>query len=103
MNAPSASAYTRQKIFLAAEHSGRNQKTPERMTIEKPLYFCSRQFVGHFVRVMRVADSSSAASGDLCLFSVRRRACASSVTRDTEQQESSNLEQYRTGRSRDEI
>jgi Resolvase, N terminal domain len=37
------------RYSLPPEHARRNQKTPERMTIEKPLYFCSRQFVGQFL------------------------------------------------------
>src|SRR6266705_1333244 len=32
-------------VVLCAQ---RNQKTPERATIEKPLYFCSAEFVGQF-------------------------------------------------------
>jgi hypothetical protein len=32
-------------IVLCAQ---RNQKTPERATIEKPLYFCPAEFVGQF-------------------------------------------------------
>ena len=49
------------RYSLPPKRSRMNQKTPERMTIEKPLYFCSRQFVGQFARVMRAAVSSSAA------------------------------------------
>jgi hypothetical protein len=48
------------RYSLPPKRSRMNQKTPERMTIEKPLYFCSRQFVGQFARVMRAAVSSSA-------------------------------------------
>jgi hypothetical protein len=51
------------RYSLPPKRSRMNQKTPERMTIEKPLYFCSRQFVGQFARVMRLAVSSSAARG----------------------------------------
>jgi hypothetical protein len=36
------------RYSLPPNHQRRNHKTPERMTIEKPLYFCSRQFVGQF-------------------------------------------------------
>jgi hypothetical protein len=53
-------AHPHQKIFLPPERSGRNQKTPERMTIEKPIYFCSRQFVGQFVRGIKLAVHSGA-------------------------------------------
>jgi hypothetical protein len=95
-------AYRHQKIFLAAERSRGNQKTPERMTIEKPLYFCSRQFVGQFVCVMKLAVRSSAASGCSCLFPVQHhRTRVSSMTRDMAQLEPSSLEQYRAGRSTD--
>jgi hypothetical protein len=50
--------YAITKIFFAAERSRGNQKTPERMTIENPLYFCSRQFVGQFAPVIWVAVGS---------------------------------------------
>jgi hypothetical protein len=50
------------RFSLPPKRSLGNQKTPERTTIEIPLYFCSRQFVGQFARVMCVAVSGSAES-----------------------------------------
>jgi hypothetical protein len=107
-------AHPRQKIFLPPERSGRNHKTPERTTIEKPLYFCSRNFVGQFTCVLRVAVGSGAASERLCLFlyppdTRRNKTCRNKKCRNKKcrnkmaQQESSSLEQYRTSRSSDQI
>jgi hypothetical protein len=50
------------RFSLPFKRSPGNQKTPERTTIEIPLYFCSRQFVGQFARVIRVAVGNKAAS-----------------------------------------
>jgi hypothetical protein len=102
-------AHPRQKIFLPPERSGRNHKTPERTTIEKPLYFRSRSFVGQFACVLRVAVGSGAASERLCLFlyprdTRRNKTCRNKTCRNKmAQPESSSLEQYRTSRSSDQI
>jgi hypothetical protein len=37
-------------MFFAAVRLQRNRKTPERITIGKPLYFCLPEFVGEFFR-----------------------------------------------------
>jgi hypothetical protein len=81
-------AHPRQKIFLPPKRSGRNHKTPERTTIEKPLYFCSRSFVGQFASVLGIAVGSGAASERLCLFLCSiAHADHTPVTRDTTQQD----------------
>jgi hypothetical protein len=79
------------RYSLPSEQARRNQKTPERMTIEKPLYFCSRQFMGHFARVMNVAVSNSGAVARACLVQ-------HPPSHATAQQEVS-LSKYRPGRS----
>jgi hypothetical protein len=56
-------AYPPQKIFLPPQRPGRNHKTPERMTNEKPLYFCSRKFVGQLTYVLRITVGSGATRG----------------------------------------
>jgi hypothetical protein len=63
-----SSASIIKRYSLPRERLQRHHQTPERMTIEKPLYFCSRKFVGQFTRVMRVAVSAAQrAVADACL------------------------------------
>src|SRR5437588_12049308 len=45
---PIDQATKRRKIIFAVPRARRNQKTPERMTIEKPLNFCRTEIVGQF-------------------------------------------------------
>jgi hypothetical protein len=69
------------------------------MTIEKPLYFCSRKFVGEFPRVTKAAISGKTVG--LCRLLISLSATLKRLqlddTRD-EAQEPSSIEQHRASR-----